>query len=713
MVIRNDKKIKWGGMVLLLVISVCIAGYLEIFFEIANYSRTGTLSGFAGRNPQIVHLLRLSGLWIAVVGVGLLLWKYHPPILHWVYRYRYVLALVVLTACVLLEISGSSIACMSKYIGSDPTGVLFGIPRDIRSDEFATITPFTFSQYYNGSGQYPYFTETIRGTLTDTFIAYGLPSWNICTIFRPFVWGYLLFGPARGLSFFWVARLLTLFLVSFEFAMVYTKANKWLSLAAGMLIAFAPTVQWWFAVCGLAEMLIFSQGTLLCLHHYMRAQATSRKIMAAILMFWCLGGYIFALYPAWQIAFGFVLIALLVYVALESKAYFRFHWKADVPILGVGLLLLSASVVYILYKSHDTIGTIMNTVYPGARSDTGGNGFFGLFKYGTSLFFPLTGQNLNTNTCEASAFFDLFPIGIVLSLYVILIEKKRDRMLIPLLTAQAILVIYCTFGLPGFLAKVTLLSYSPANRVLLAVGLINVLLLIRSISIAERKPRFWAAAAVSLALAVGVGLLCRAATGDYINKALGAAMLGVLSAGFFLSFIARSVGTKKLFALFCTMVVLVSGGLVNPVQQGINVIYQNEIVQEIESIANQDSGLWIVEGSYPLTNVPIMVGAPTINSTNVYPDLERWHQLDPDGQYESVYNRYAHINVTLTDEETRFDLLQADQFLLTLSFKDMEKLNVGYVLSAQDYSTLDNIYVDLIPIAHARGYYIYKLSYLG
>ena len=94
MVIRNDKKIKWGGMFLLLVISVCIAGYLEIFFEIANYSRTGTLSGFAGRNPQIVHLLRLLGLWVAVGGVGLLLWKYYPPILHWVYRYRYVLALV-------------------------------------------------------------------------------------------------------------------------------------------------------------------------------------------------------------------------------------------------------------------------------------------------------------------------------------------------------------------------------------------------------------------------------------------------------------------------------------------------------------------------------------------------------------------------------------------------------------------------------------------
>ena len=40
-----------------------------------------------------------------------------------------------------------------------------------------------------------------------------------------------------------------------------------------------------------------------------------------------------------------------------------------------------------------------------------------------------------------------------------------------------------------------------------------------------------------------------------------------------------------------------------------------------------------------------MVGAKTVNSVNVYPDLDKWHVIDPNGQYEEVYNRYAHILV--------------------------------------------------------------------
>ena len=97
-----------------------------------------------------------------------------------------------------------------------------------------------------------------------------------------------------------------------------------------------------------------------------------------------------------------------------------------------------------------------------------------------------------------------------------------------------------------------------------------------------------------------------------------------------------------------------------------------------------------VEGGYPLTNVPIMAGAPTINSTNVYPNLERWRLLDKDGRHEKAYNRYAHITVDLTDEETRFELLNPDQFQLMLNYENLRTLDVKYVLSAKDYSALDN-----------------------
>ena len=71
------------------------------------------------------------------------------------------------------------------------------------------------------------------------------------------------------------------------------------------------------------------------------------------------------------------------------------------------------------------------------------------------------------------------------------------------------------------------------------------------------------------------------------------------------------------------------------------------VLQEISKIHESDEqALWIVEGmELPFLNAPIMVGAPTINSTNTYPDLERWRILDKSGKYEKNYNRYAHIGM--------------------------------------------------------------------
>lgn len=46
----------------------------------------------------------------------------------------------------------------------------------------------------------------------DTMV-YGQPSYAVATLFRPFLWGYLLLGAERGLAFFWDARMLCMMLV--------------------------------------------------------------------------------------------------------------------------------------------------------------------------------------------------------------------------------------------------------------------------------------------------------------------------------------------------------------------------------------------------------------------------------------------------------------------------------------------------------------------
>ena len=58
-------------------------------------------------------------------------------------------------------------------------GLLFGVNRAVRSDEWAVNTPMAFAQYYDPQGAYPYFGQVMRGAITDSFIVYGQPVWDI------------------------------------------------------------------------------------------------------------------------------------------------------------------------------------------------------------------------------------------------------------------------------------------------------------------------------------------------------------------------------------------------------------------------------------------------------------------------------------------------------------------------------------------------------
>ena len=100
----------------------------------------------------------------------------------------------------------------------------------------------------------------------------------------------------------------------------------------------------------------------------------------------------------------------------------------------------------------------------------------------------------------------------------------------------------------------------------------------------------------------------------------------------------------------------------------------------------------------------MLAGAPTINSTNVYPNLEHWSQLDPEGSNEEIYNRYAHILITLTDEEaTEFELRQAN-------IEDLPKLGGSYILTTRNLDELANSKIQLQLVSQIKSYFIYKVE---
>ena len=177
-------------------------------------------------------------------------------VIDWFYKYRYLIMFIIFCFCILFKISGSSIGCWDSIINTNNSDFTLGLNRGVRSDEWATFTPMLFGQVANG---FRYFNTAFRATSTDVFMVYALPVKYIFQIFRPFLLGFIIFGAERGLSFFWCGRLIALFLVSLDFFMILTKKNKLLSFVGSFMILFAPIIQWWFAVNGIAELFIFGE----------------------------------------------------------------------------------------------------------------------------------------------------------------------------------------------------------------------------------------------------------------------------------------------------------------------------------------------------------------------------------------------------------------------------------------------------------------------
>jgi len=59
-----------------------------------------------------------------------------------------------------------------------------------------------------------------------------------------------------------------------------------------------------------------------------------------------------------------------------------------------------------------------------------------------------------------------------------------------------------------------------------------------------------------------------------------------------------------------------------------------------------------------------------------------WKTLDPEGKYEKVYNRYGQVVCIITNNQTQFELMQADIVKVLLNEDDLTKTGVKYILSS-------------------------------
>lgn len=630
--------------------------------------------------------------------------------------YRWIIGFFLWFVLTALQIHGSSIGLYAHLLGMpDLDTAIIGLNRTAQIDEWGQFTPLIFSQYFNG---FSYFSEIVRASSTDVSLVYGLPCWDIITFFRPFLWGYLFFTPATGLAYFWMGRLIILFLVSYEMGILLLEKHKTLAFTYACMIAFSQMVQFWFAENAFVELLIFGQGGLVLLDKVGNMHF-SVKIFGMVLgIAYCMTAYFFVMYPAWQIAFGYV-FALLAGWIICKRTYWQYcNLKSIGCIIFIGIVVL-LPIVHVMQLSEPAIQLITNSVYPGQRFITGGSlHVVELFRYGFDYVLPAM-YFFQYSPLDTTSFLSFFPLGIVLSLFTYYKTRHLDGLIMSMLILSVIFYSFCLISWGPFLAKITLLSTVPEVRLLPVIDFLQLIVFFRALAldvpIVSRKVAVVITILYVIMISLALGLLLTNSKWDLCLWVIG--MISFTVSLCILRYRRCIIGVLLVISV-------ITGLTINPIAQGTNSIYGTELARQIQRITAVDQGKWIVDSEskgdsvayFLFNNYPLFFGAPTINSSNMYVDWSRWNRFRLTSEQRNVLNRSCYMNVNITDGPTEFicpnaDLLVANIVNVKLNAHDLSRLDVSYILSNRDLTVLSDAYVHFENYAQANNYIIYRVQY--
>lgn len=621
-----------------------------------------------------------------------------------IYEKRVYIALFLLFFCVANKFHGSSINQYDNYIqqgeGTEYMTPVFGESRSIRSDEWLVSVPRTLSAEYT---QYGKTNDIVRATEVSNLSASGLYR-GYSALAKPANFGFYLLGSEYGLAFLWSFRMIFGFLFSFELCMILSEKKKVLSLFGGTVIWFSSFNMWWSTV----TWLIAGQAAVVFFYYFVCEKNRMKRILYGIGIALSAANFVVDLYPAWQVPAGYVFLILIIWIFWENRLYWENYHVSDWMLaVGCVIFMLSIIIVY-LYDSRDYIEAIMNTVYPAGRVSYGGFSISKLLGYVSTLLTPYLNYE---NPSEMGCFFGFFPFSIVVFVYSFT-KKNKQRLLMGLmLVVSCVLGLYCLVPLPKNVAKITLLTFSTPQRVADVLGYLNILMLVVGLANLRNQEKMKIGFGISLSAASTVMALAYAwGYCDTREKKEWVILISVITAIIEFGMISgtRYLHEKKIEVIAITMI-LITGLSVNPIMCGLDAIYSKPIAKEIANIIKEDpKSKWIAVDSFVNPDYLIACGARTYNSTNYIPNLKFWEKLDEKGEQDEVYNRYAHVYISLTDQDTTMNLENIDYIHLDLNYEDLKKLNIDYILSTSELESSHEM--EWNEIYSEYGMHIYKIS---
>ncbi len=586
-----------------------------------------------------------------------------------VFRYILCLSIVLFGLGVGLKLNGSSVGRWQRVLREPgpPSGLVLFEPKGIRIDEWNVTTPSMLSQARQ-SPPFPIENPSLGAGRSPLLMS--VPVAYYTTLFRPQLWGFFLFDFEHGFAFYWCGKVFGLLLASAWLLRQIGIKNRVVVAFGTIWIFFSSFVQWWFSSPTMLPEMIACWAMSMGFALRFFSRLSRWQLAFALVGFVFFGvNFVLCLYPSFQIPLLYLSIAVVTGIWLQRRLTGDWQIRQGLIMLGAALGALVLILVPFWLSVHETLQIVAQTSYPGVdRSRGGGLSVFQLFS-GVVGFFESEKRVPAgfSNICEASNFYPLW-LAVVFVLVVAKYWKgiPFPPLIIALVSAIFLFCIYGVTPLPVWLARGTLLAFVSEPRLLLGIGLANVLLCCVFFDSYRKEiltwpTRFVAAIVFWLCLAAGLWKV-----NPFTDKTwvIGILIINALLIALFFWEHARGWFMAAFSAL------LMFNGTINPVMLGLSPLLQAHIFHKIDQLraVDPESG-WIV---YESTTIPQMVkgtGARVLNGTKIVPDLELMHEFDPEDRARVTYNRYANIVVLFPQDPRNINvgLIAPDAYKITLS----------------------------------------------
>jgi hypothetical protein len=594
----------------------------------------------------------------------------------------------------LLKIHGSSVAAWNDIIpeGSTSTkSILAGTPKRIRMDEYAVLTPFTLSQSYK---KFPESNEAVGGQKAP--LMSFVPVKHFITYFRPNFWGYFFLSTEQAFAWAWNFKALGILIAVTLMLMLLTANNFWLSIFGAFWLLYSSGTQWWYST-SLPDS-IFTSAILFTCTVYLIFSKNTISLIVSTLCFILFGVYYASmLYPPYQLPLAYFIIFLLM-------GYVIHHYNKEIIFekvflkIGFGTIAL-AGLGIIFYKFYSdakpTVDAMINTAYPGKRTDLGGAGFTAnMFSEYYHIFvnsdsFP----QLWINICELSHYLNFAPVVIGCTIWYYVATKKINYLILLPSIFVVFLLIWIKVGFPESIAKLTLMSMSPPKRTQIPFGIANVILAIiylgqlKKMKIENLSLSNKIIAIVITIFFVGITAATNDSSSEHFFKTPQLVVGVILFATANIILLLPSIFKfREVVFMGIVAISLIPNIMANPIAKGLAPITEHNIHQQIKTIDKADPGKrWLVMGSQFYGYMVQTTGVDVLGGVKYVPDFKTMKVIDGKYKRDTVYNRYAHtVYSSYIDGK--------DSTIIALNFEDgytigldgcsprLKKLNVKYVI---------------------------------